>query len=109
MVSELRHALRVLLKAPGFSALVAVVLAVGIGGTTTMFSEVTGGPAQAAALRGCVSPDPGSNPRARRTGRHVQPRSGRLARIHTNGRPHRRYLRVRRATWIEPMIALRAE
>jgi putative ABC transport system permease protein len=42
MLPELRHALRVLLKAPVFSALVVAVLAVGIGGTTTMFSVVNG-------------------------------------------------------------------
>src|SRR5580704_12027497 len=42
MLPELRHALRVLLKAPLFSALVVIVLAVGIGGTTTMFSVVNG-------------------------------------------------------------------
>jgi hypothetical protein len=40
MLSELRHALRVLLKAPVFSALVVAVLAVGYCATTTMFSVV---------------------------------------------------------------------
>jgi len=40
MMSDLRQALRVLLKAPGFSALVVLILAVGIGATSTIFSVV---------------------------------------------------------------------
>jgi putative ABC transport system permease protein len=38
----IRHALRVLSKSPGFSALVLLVLAIGIGATTTIFSVVDG-------------------------------------------------------------------
>jgi len=40
MLSDLRHAARVLLKAPGFSALVILILALGIGATSTIFSIV---------------------------------------------------------------------
>src|SRR6516165_1024078 len=42
MSSDLRQALRVLLKAPGFSLLVVIVLAVGIGANTAIFSIVDG-------------------------------------------------------------------
>ena len=38
----IRHALRVFGKSPGFSALVLLVLAIGIGATTTIFSVVDG-------------------------------------------------------------------
>jgi putative ABC transport system permease protein len=38
----IRHALRVLSKSPGFSALVLLILAIGIGATTTIFSVVDG-------------------------------------------------------------------
>ena len=38
----LKQALRTLLKSPGFSALVVVVLAVGIGANTAIFSIVNG-------------------------------------------------------------------
>ncbi len=40
MLSDFRHALRVLIKAPAFSALVIAILAVGIGATSTIFSVV---------------------------------------------------------------------
>jgi len=40
MLSDFRHAARVLLKAPGFSAIVILVFAVGIGATSTIFSIV---------------------------------------------------------------------
>src|SRR5262245_7944405 len=42
MFLDFRQALRVLFKAPGFSALVIVVLAVGIGANTAIFSIVNG-------------------------------------------------------------------
>jgi putative ABC transport system permease protein len=42
MFTDLRQALRTLLKSPGFSALVVVVLAVGIGANTAIFSIVNG-------------------------------------------------------------------
>src|SRR5262245_31836510 len=38
----IRHALRVLTKSPGFSVLVLLVLAIGIGATTTIFAVVDG-------------------------------------------------------------------
>ena len=37
LVSDIRYALRAIAKAPGFSAMVIVVLALGIGINTTMF------------------------------------------------------------------------
>ena len=40
MLSEFRSAARVLLKSPGFSAIVVLILAVGIGATSTIFSVV---------------------------------------------------------------------
>ena len=42
MFTDLRQALRSLVKSPGFSALVVVVLAVGIGANTAIFSVVNG-------------------------------------------------------------------
>ena len=42
MFTDLRQSLRLLLKAPGFTALVVAVLAVGIGATTAIFSIVDG-------------------------------------------------------------------
>jgi putative ABC transport system permease protein len=42
MFTDLRHALRLLSKAPGFSALIVVVLALGIGANTAIFSIVQG-------------------------------------------------------------------
>ena len=40
MFTDLRHSVRVLVKKPGFSALIIVVLSVGIGTTSTIFSIV---------------------------------------------------------------------
>ena len=42
MLSDLRQALRFLARTPGFTALIVVVLAVGIGVTTAIFSIVDG-------------------------------------------------------------------
>src|SRR5712692_3796223 len=42
MFTDLRQAFRLLLKTPGFSALVVIVLAVGIGANTAIFSIVNG-------------------------------------------------------------------
>ena len=42
MLNDLRHATRLLLKTPGFTAVVVVVLAIGIGATTAIFSIVSG-------------------------------------------------------------------
>ena len=42
MFTDLRQAFRSLVKSPGFSAIVIVVLAVGIGATTAIFSIVNG-------------------------------------------------------------------
>src|SRR4051812_6639297 len=42
MFSDLRHSVRLLLKAPGFTVLVVVVLMLGIGANTAIFSIVNG-------------------------------------------------------------------
>jgi len=42
MVSDFRHAVRILRQAPGFTLLVVIVLAIGIGATTSIFSVVNG-------------------------------------------------------------------
>ena len=42
MFTDLRQALRFLLKSPGFSVLIVIVLALGIGATTAIFSIVNG-------------------------------------------------------------------
>ena len=42
MLTDLRQSFRVLLKSPGFSALVVAVLAVGIGATAAIFRIVDG-------------------------------------------------------------------
>jgi putative ABC transport system permease protein len=42
MFSDFRHAVRILRQAPGFTLLVVVVLAIGIGATTSIFSIVDG-------------------------------------------------------------------
>jgi putative ABC transport system permease protein len=40
MLTDLRHAFRILLKSPGFSTLIVVVLAVGIGASSATFGIV---------------------------------------------------------------------
>src|SRR4051794_17942222 len=42
MFTDLRQALRLLLKSPGFSALIVIVLALGVGANTAIFSIVNG-------------------------------------------------------------------
>src|SRR6202022_1898835 len=42
MLTDLRQAIRLLVKAPGFTSLVVAVLAIGIGATTAIFSIVDG-------------------------------------------------------------------
>src|SRR3954468_19139417 len=42
MFTDLRHAIRLLLKSPGFSVLIVIVLALGIGANTAIFSIVNG-------------------------------------------------------------------
>ncbi|PYR24674.1 MAG: hypothetical protein DMF98_14645 [Acidobacteria bacterium] len=42
MFSDFRHAIRVLVKSPGVSTLIVLVLAVGIGANTAMFSIIHG-------------------------------------------------------------------
>src|SRR6476660_8997676 len=42
MSTDLRHSVRILRQAPGFTLLVVIVLAIGIGATTSIFSVVDG-------------------------------------------------------------------
>ena len=42
MFTDLRQALRLIVKSPGFSSLIVIVLALGIGANTAIFSIVNG-------------------------------------------------------------------
>ena len=63
LVQDIRYALRSFLRAPGFTLVALVTLALGIGGTTAIFSIVDG-----VLLRPLPYPDPGRILRINRVG-----------------------------------------
>ncbi len=93
---DLRYALRSLARAPGFTLVALVTLALGIGGTTAVFSIVDG-----VVLRPLPYSEPNRILRITRT--TARGDEGLIFRRHVS-RP-----RARGAMRVDPMTALRAE
>ena len=94
MLNDLRYAARLLLKSKGWTAMVVLSVALGIGANTALFSAVNG-----LALRTVPVEDPSSLVRTMTAAILVMTGVSALA----------GYLPARRASAIEPMAALRQE